>query len=149
MKDGSGDLDFGDDAQEEDSEEAPVGEVDEPAGARGNTEEPESESVDETTSVNSRKASGKSPNSSSTKESEYPYFLRREKVGDERSERIELRIREKVKDQEYDFRRELEDALGGVEVKKTDAREFALLAAFENPEKVAELMKDEGYLEFY
>jgi len=30
-------------------------------------------------------------------------------------------------------------------VSKTDAREFALLAAYEHPEKVAALMKEEGF----
>jgi len=43
------------------------------------------------------------------------------------------------------FRNELAEHLDVNEVSKTDAREFALLAAFENPERVAELMRDEGF----
>lgn len=37
------------------------------------------------------------------------------------------------------------EELGASEVSKTDAREFALLAAFQYPERVAELMREEGF----
>ena len=47
--------------------------------------------------------------------------------------------------QESEFRNELANRLGSKEISKTDAREFALLAAFENPKQVAELMEEEGF----
>lgn len=76
---------------------------------------------------------------------EYPYFVRRNNVGDERDTRLEIHVRGKVADQEAEFRNELASQLDVNEISKTDAREFALLAAFQHPERVAELMRDEGF----
>lgn len=76
----------------------------------------------------------------------FPYFVRRNNVGDERDERIEVHLRKSVLRQESEFREALKRHLGDDgEVSKTDAREFALLYAFENPEAVAALMREEGY----
>ncbi|MDF9747962.1 hypothetical protein [Natrinema salsiterrestre] len=50
-----------------------------------------------------------------------------------------------VSDQESALRSDLADELEAGEVSKTDAREFALKYAFENPGGVAELMREEGY----
>jgi hypothetical protein len=75
----------------------------------------------------------------------YPYFVRRSNVGDERDTRLEIHVRDKVADQEAKFRNELAEHLGANEISKTDAREFALLAAFHNPEQVADLMRNEGF----
>lgn len=76
---------------------------------------------------------------------QYPYFIRRNNVGDERDTRLEIHVRDKVADQEAEFRNEVADHLGTNEVSKTDAREFVLLAALHHPEKVAKLMEDEGF----
>ncbi len=76
---------------------------------------------------------------------EYPYFVRRSNVGDERDDRIEVHLRSVVSDQESSFRNELADCLDTSDVPKTDAREFALKFAFQNPKDVAELMREEGF----
>ncbi len=90
--------------------------------------------------------SSTSTNESEQDEHKYPYFVRRSKVLDERDERIEAHLREVVTDQESDFRSELADELEtNGDISKSDAREFALLYAFGNPEGVAELMREEGF----
>ncbi|ELY66301.1 hypothetical protein [Natrinema versiforme] len=135
MKKGSGSLDFGsdnDDSSEETSDDEP--QQSEPSeGGRGDYD------VDQTdptpTETESEPDDGH----------EYPYFVRRSKVGDERDERIEVHLRTDVSNQESAFRNDLADALETADVSKTDAREFALKYAFENPEGVAELMREEGY----
>ena len=78
-------------------------------------------------------------------ESRYPYLVRRSNVGDERSKRLEVHVRQHVADREAAFRSELADLLDTDEVSKTDAREFALVAAMEHPELVAEQMRAEGF----
>lgn len=130
FKPGSGDLDFGEDDKSD------------TAISRGETSgKPDEES--------NRSPPGRCDENDSTPEKppkeEYPYFIRRNNVGDERETRLEVHLRERVADQEATFRNELAEELGANEVSKTDAREFALLAAFHNPEKVAELMEDEGF----
>lgn len=75
----------------------------------------------------------------------YPYFVRRSNVGDERDTRLEIHVRDKVAEGEAQFRHALAAELGASDVSKTDAREFALLAAFRHPERVAELMREEGF----
>lgn len=76
---------------------------------------------------------------------EYPYFIRRSNVTDERDHRIELHLRPEISGQEAAFRNELATELGTDAVPKTDAREFALKFAFQHPERVAALMRDEGF----
>ncbi|KYH24165.1 hypothetical protein HAPAU_38080 [Halalkalicoccus paucihalophilus] len=76
---------------------------------------------------------------------EYPYFIRRSNVTDERDHRIELHLRREISSQEAAFRNELATELGTDAVPKTDAREFALKFAFQHPERVAALMRDEGF----
>jgi len=75
----------------------------------------------------------------------YPYFVRRSNVGDERDTRLEIHVRDKVAEGEAAFRHALAAELGASDVSKTDAREFALLAAYRHPERVAELMREEGF----
>ncbi|UHQ98246.1 acyl-CoA dehydrogenase (plasmid) [Natrinema zhouii] len=131
MKKGSGSLDFsGDDSSKETSEDEPQ-RPDSTDDGRGDRDEPKTEPT--------------TTEPESDDEHEYPYFVRRSKVGDERDERIEVHLRSDVNDQESAFRNDLADALETSEVSKTDAREFALKYAFENPEAVAELMRAEGY----
>lgn len=75
----------------------------------------------------------------------YPYFVRRSNVGDERDTRLEIHVRDTVAEGEAQFRHDLAAELGASDVSKTDAREFALLAAYRHPERVAELMREEGF----
>lgn len=140
FKSGSGDLDFG--GSDEDGEEDET--TAETTGTQAEEETPESTSTEQSTST--------APTQGATEESatrspaeEYPYFVRRNNIGDERDIRLEIHVRDKVADQEAEFRNELANQLGVNEVSKTDAREFALLAAFHHPERVAELMRDEGF----
>ena len=152
FKSGSGNLDFGGDESEEESDEDE--EVSSKVAAESSIEEtnqtssatPDSPSVNtETNSANSQQASQRSSDKRDTQQKEYPYFIRRSNVGDKREKRLEIHVRQKVADQEAEFRNKLATELETGEVSKTDAREFALLAAFEHPEKVAELMRQEGF----
>ena len=152
FKSGSGNLNFGGDESEEESDE------DEEVSARVAAESSMQEakqtprttsdnpSIDpETKSADSQQDSQRSSDGEDTQQREYPYFIRRNNVGDEREKRLEIHVRQKIADQEAEFRNRLAAELETGEVSKTDAREFALLAAFEHPEQVAELMRREGF----
>ena len=152
FKSSSGNLDFGGDESEEESDEDE--EVSARVAAESSMEEanqtsstiPDSPSIDpETRSVDSQQASQRSLDGEDTQQREYPYFIRRNNVGDEREKRLEIHVRQEVADQEAEFRNRLAVELKTGEVSKADAREFALLAAFEHPEQVAELMRQEGF----
>lgn len=173
FKSGSGNLDFGSeestsgsdgtDAGTDDSTDRTADERDERAEAA--TSEPtdgseavstDSRSAPETgsgqrTSSGSSVAeeigssTGKDESLTGTATQEYPYFVRRRNVGDERDTRLEIHVRDKVAEREGSFRSELAEHLDASEVSKTDAREFALLVAFRHPERVAELMREEGF----
>jgi hypothetical protein len=152
FKSGSGNLDFGGDESEEESDEDE--EVSARVAAESSMQEanrtprttPDSSSIDpETKSADSQQDSQRSSDGEDTQQREYPYFIRRNNVGDEREKRLEIHVRQKVADQEAEFRNRLAAELETGEVSKTDAREFALLAAFEHPEQVAELMRREGF----
>jgi hypothetical protein len=148
FKSGSGNLDFGGDDEEDepDSEgsdtgaESPADSESSPSADRSSADANGS-SEESTVEQNSSEESANPPESAD----EYPYFVRRNNVGDERDTRLELHVRDKVADREAEFRSELAEQLGTSEIAKTDAREFALLAAFRHPERVAELMEDEGF----
>jgi hypothetical protein len=158
FKSGSGDLDFG--GSDEDDEETQTTTETSQTHNEGN-EDTESTSSEQLTSASSDRESPDTENTSDQPASDhisagesaasnpsaekYPYFVRRSNVGDERDTRLEIHVRDKVADQEAKFRNELAEHLGANEVSKTDAREFALLAAFHHPERVAELMRDEGF----
>ncbi|MGQ3414545.1 acyl-CoA dehydrogenase [Natrinema versiforme] len=147
MKDGSGNLDFGDSdsSEEEESTESkpPGGPIDDSQPDRGRSG---SSSIRSESKPDQPGTSSTSTNESEQDKHKYPYFVRRSKVLDERDERIEAHLREVVTDQESDFRSELADELEtNGNIPKSDAREFALLYAFENPEGVAELMREEGF----
>jgi hypothetical protein len=151
FKSGSGNLDFGgedggDDERRTDTESDE--EVPEPAagaspstGAQGEASSRPAGRGDQPTPDREPRETGE-PDSRVT---EYPYFVRRNNVGDERETRLEIHVRDKVADREAEFRNELATRLGTSEVSKTDAREFALLAAFEDPDRVAGLMRAEGF----
>ena len=152
FKSGSGNLDFGGDESEEESDEDE--EVSARVAAESSMQEakqtprttPDSSPIDpETKSADSQQTSQRSSDGEDDQQREYPYFIRRNNVGDEREKRLEIHVRQKVADQEAEFRNKLAAELETGEVSKTDAREFALLAAFEHPEQVAELMQQEGF----
>ena len=138
FKSGSGNLDFGDDDDGSETGET-AGEPE------SSTDEEEATSRDSSQSItdSADEAPSKSPSGSPSEQ--YPYFVRRSNVGDERDTRLEIHVRDKVADSETAFRNELADQLDVNEISKTDAREFALIAAFQHPERVAELMDEEGF----
>ncbi|MBZ6496806.1 acyl-CoA dehydrogenase [Natrinema longum] len=155
FKSGSGNLDFGADEDPEPDSSDLEDETD-----TGTQPDPDSASTEVVssppeTSPNSTDGASDRPQSnqvtteesrvSDTPTNEYPYFVRRSNVGDERDTRLEIHVRDKVADREAEFRSELAAHLDANEIAKTDAREFALLAAFRYPERVAELMSDEGF----
>ncbi|MDS0261392.1 acyl-CoA dehydrogenase [Haloarcula sp. S1CR25-12] len=138
FKSGSGNLDFGGDSDEESTGERADTEV-----AGSSTADPDgSETAGATVDGD---ATDDRPSTRRSGGETYPYFVRRNNVGDERDTRLEIHVRDKVADQEAGFRHDLAEQLGASDVSKTDAREFALLAAFEHPERVAELMREEGF----
>lgn len=137
FKSGSGDLDFGESAENSEEHEKSTN-----TGPNESTGETGEDRTD-TAGVATNKPSANDADRSSP--SVYPYFVRRNNVGDERDTRLEIHVRDKVAEQEAAFRNELAEQLGTNDVSKTDAREFALLAAYHNPEHVAELMKQEGF----
>lgn len=140
FKNGSGNLDFGaNDTDEEDTE---------PPAETTETEEPSQSDTDEqATAQSSQPSSSTTDSSTATSDAaeKYPYFVRRNNVGDERDNRLEIHVRNKVIEREAAFRSELAEQLGVGEVPKTDVREFALLAAYHQPERVAEWMREEGF----
>ena len=147
FKSGAGNLDFGsnDENDEEDEAAAEIAE---------NQSAPIDESVPASSDVASQieTSSGLQASDqiaeavvSTSSADEYPYFVRRSNVGDERDTRLEIHVRDKVAEQEAEFRSELAKYLGTSEVSKTDAREFALLDAFQNPKRVADRMREEGF----
>lgn len=144
FKSGSGNLNFGADSDDEVTEDAKEATTP-PSEATGSTHE----SADTATKTSSSKkeTTSEDPESDSTSGTSptYPYFVRRNNVGDERETRLEIHVRDNVAAQEGQFRSALADALDVSEVSKTDAREFALLIAYEHPEEVAELMEEEGF----
>jgi hypothetical protein len=140
FKSGSGNLDFGESDETDEEDETPAKTTE----TQAEEEKPESKPAEQTTSTTpARRATEESATGSLAEE--YPYFVRRNNVGDERDTRLEIHVRDKVADQEAEFRNELASQLDVNEISKTDAREFALLAAFHHPERVAELMRDEGF----
>ncbi|WP_436927567.1 acyl-CoA dehydrogenase [Halosimplex amylolyticum] len=158
FKSGSGNLDFGrNDDDESDEDESTADEPDsrnEQATTESSSRNHEASDSASRESVRPDRSSGEQTSEqefqnestvTSTTTEKYPYFVRRNNVGDERDTRLEIHVRNRVADQEAEFRNELAQRLDTSEVSKTDAREFALLAAFQHPERVAELMREEGF----
>ncbi|GCF16141.1 hypothetical protein Harman_40760 [Haloarcula mannanilytica] len=74
---------------------------------------------------------------------EIPYKFRRSSVKEDRKQRP-IFIRPEVEDRESTFLRNLEDEVGE-DVYKTDALEAALVVAMDNPDLVAEKLREWGY----
>ena len=169
FKSGSGNLNFGDDDEDNDETNGEAdetnGEADETNGEADETDREAPESAGASRSAPPGTSRDTSPTQTGGSDetgdegddgdastgdadgagSEYPYFVRRNNVGDERDRRLEVHVRDDVAERESEFRAELADRLEVSEVSKTDAREFALLAAYEHPERVAELLREEGF----
>jgi hypothetical protein len=156
FKSGSGNLNFGDEEEEADDEPEKPDDI---ANEEEDDQEPDvatSAEVDESrTSRGTKNANSPSEKSTTTtppasgahqtSSHQYPYFVRRSNVGDERDNRLEIFARDEVVSREAEFRSRLATELGADDIAKTDAREYALLAAFDNVEAVAELMRGDGY----
>lgn len=147
FKSGAGNLDFGSDDEDEaesepatESTESHSESADQPVPAS-----PDTTSQTEASSGSPTVGQAAETVTSTSSADEYPYFVRRSNVGDERDNRLEIHVRNKVTEREAEFRSELAKHLGTSEVSKTDAREFALLDAFQNPERVADRMREEGF----
>jgi len=154
FKSGSGNLNFGDGDEDEENDETDRSDAEREVEQDEPTVEQQSSTVQsdsppsDSDSVAEHQSSDRGAIDSteaSTSAGDYPYFVRRSNVGDERDTRLEIHVRDKVANQEAEFRSELAEQLGANEVSKTDAREFALLAAFRNPDRVAKLMREEGF----
>lgn len=159
LKAGAGTIDFFDDEEgEEDvdevdessgeSEQETTDEIESSSGTPKRTSEAETSQSRKSDSRNRSTRSSPRPRASDPEELDYPYFIRRNKVSDEREERMELYVRSSVLEAEASYRNELAASLGTEEVAKTDAREYALILAHENPEMVAEMMEEDGYGRF-
>lgn len=133
FKTGAGDLDFSKGKQEKSNNDS-----------NRNSQSTESSTSVDQQSKEPETRSDQVNQASQPHTQEYPYLVRRENVGDERDERIEVFLRGKVTSKEGEYRQSLAAELGEDSISKTDAREFALLYAFQNPEGVAELMREEG-----
>lgn len=150
FKSGSGNLDFGGSDKDKTESESTRTENTSQTDTESNegdeaisSEQPTSDSPPTNSEVD--RESTEESTTDSTPPKQYPYFVRRSNVGDERDTRLEIHVRDKVADREAAFRNNLAKQLDANEVSKTDAREFALLAAFRHPERVAELMEEEGF----
>jgi hypothetical protein len=149
FKSGSGNLDFGDDGDDdgtdEGSPESAGASRSAPPGTSDGASPTQTDGPDETGDEGDDGDVSTGDADGSGSGTRYPYFVRRNNVGDERDRRLEVHVRDDVAERESEFRAELADRLGVSEVSKTDAREFALLAAYEHPERVAELLREEGF----
>ncbi|QCC49454.1 acyl-CoA dehydrogenase [Halobellus limi] len=156
FKSGSGNLDFGGDDEKEEEpnsstestkakDESHTAESTESETARAASADDQPTKTTSTSRDSKREDQIQTATTTSSGTETYPYFVRRNNVGDERDTRLEIHVRDKVAEQEGKFRNKLAEHLGANEISKTDAREFALLAAFHNPEQVAELMREEGF----
>ena len=156
FKSGSGNLDFGGgDSDEKAGRSAEDAQEDQEQADTISTSEADSEPIEsESTASGSEDGADQLPADQTPGEEKsgpqhssetYPYFIRRRNVGDERDTRLEIHVRDEVADREGQYRTRLAEELGASDVSKTDAREFALLAAFEHPDRVAELMREEGF----
>ena len=140
MKDGAGNLDFGQDDNTEETTDS------ESPGDSSSDDSQQDHDQSQAPETNQSGSSSKSTEETEQDDHKYPYFVRRSKVLDERDERIEAHLRKEVTDRESSFRSALADELEtNNDIPKSDAREFALKFAFENPEGVAELMREEGF----
>lgn len=151
FKSGSGNLDYGsnDGTNKGEDQDETTKQIDEHETSE--EEETSKEAVDnipEQLLQEGTPTENNQPNSkraTNTPSGEYPYYIRRSNIGDERDKQLELHIRDTVTNDEPTFRNRLADELDVDEVAKTDAREAALLFAFQNPETVADILREEGY----
>lgn len=102
------------------------------------TEQKSDDQQDEVTGVETE-----STNVETTSQPDIPYKFRRDSVKQDRKQRP-IFIRPQVEERESTFLRNLEDDVGE-DVYKTDALEAALVVAMDNPDLVAEKLREWGY----
>jgi hypothetical protein len=128
------------------SRDAGLDEEDETAEEASQSESTETEDAPETsdTSVTDRDAAASTQTDSQrpTMQS-IPYKLRRDRVNEGR-EQVPFFLREDVIDAEDGLQNSLEEMLGE-DVYKSDYREAAMIVAQQNPELVAEVLREWGY----
>ncbi|GAB3024245.1 acyl-CoA dehydrogenase [Natronobiforma cellulositropha] len=153
FKSGSGNLDFGGsgdrsrDEGEDATDSSAAAEADSSSSTEAGSSTPAQSQETPSPSAGAEQVT-EAPNESPDTAGEtpaYPYFVRRNNVTDERDHRIEVHLRREISSQESSFRNALADQLDTDEISKTDAREFALMYAFQNPAGVAELMREDGF----
>jgi len=127
MKSGSGDDPFAE--ADDDSETTDNDNTDDAASEAATSPLLETESDD--------------ADSTDTGQPEIPYKFRRESVKEGRKQRP-IFVRPEVESRESEFIRTLEDEVDE-DVYKTDALEAALVVAMDNPELVAEKLREWGY----
>lgn len=144
LKSGSRDagLDDSEDTDEQPSDRETSGSSDiDEAGEGDQTSEPLSpESESQTTSKRRSETESATQRPSM---SSIPYKLRRDKVNEGR-EQVPYFLREEIIDAEDELQDTLE-AMLGEDVYKSDYREAAMVVAQENPELVAEILREWGY----
>ncbi|MBX0296427.1 hypothetical protein [Haloarcula nitratireducens] len=146
MKAGSGDDPF---AEIEEREETTKAEdaADEAAEATAETTgrrtEPLGGDGDDQSDANGDDADDTDGTTAESASPSIPYKFRRSSVKEGRTQRP-IFVRPHVEERESDFLRELEDDLGE-DVYKTDALEAALVVAMNNPDLVADELREWGY----
>ncbi len=151
MRPGSGDDPFADDDADGDADDASAtdgaDEESDPDRGAADTTTDESRTASETptTTESTRPMSDTEPESQTTDTSpnRLPYIYRRDRVQDERSG-VTFYLRDRTRKREDEFVDELERQLGE-DVYVADAREAALEAAFQQPELVADVLREYGY----
>lgn len=128
MKSGASDPLADDDPQDEAAEAGGTAVSDpEPVGERPQTE----------------RSVTPSSNTGTIDRSELPYYLRRDRVKDERDEVHQLFVLDETDDMETDARRDLEDRFGE-DVYKTDAREAFYRAGMRNLDDAEQQLREWG-----
>lgn len=144
LKSGSRDagLDESEDTDEQpsDRETSESSDIDEAEEGNGNSEQLSPESESQTTS---KRRSETESTTQRPSMSSIPYKLRRDKVNEGR-EQVPYFLREEIIDAEDELQDTLE-AMLGEDVYKSDYREAAMVVAQENPELVAEILREWGY----
>lgn len=138
MKSGAGSDPFADDESADDQadESDPELSTDNRAKEIDDELRDELETDDDSTDTESGTAGGTS--------SGLPFIYARDGVKSARDHTYQLHYLDETYQQEKQFQAEIEELLGE-DVYKADLREAALRAAFENPEAVADQLRDWGY----
>lgn len=147
MKQGTGSLDFEDESDE--GEEAEEHEIDrESTSATVNSkQDDQSETEVESTPIDEDSGGSSQAQMGALDMDDMPYLVKRQvrgaSVNADRTKQLLLEVRPTVKEDEESFLSELQDLVDGP-VYKGDAREAIMVVAQENPELVAEKLREWG-----